>query len=162
MCSLHCHLTAWAEHTSSRLQKQTDKSHVSFFHLLRIKSPFCLHFTLRSAANQKFRDPWSDLWPAWPLFWLKLSCKRQSYFKSPAAACPVLPIPLSGNIGVIDLLPWSPPVPPTHLHLQLPLSPLSEKPQSVSTLQLSPSNGIADLLWGNKISVWKKISGKKV
>ncbi len=70
---------------------------VPFFYLLSMKSLFCLHSTRRSWANQKCRDlhrPWS----ASPLFGLKLSCNRWSYFKATAAAaCPVLPISLSGN-----------------------------------------------------------------
>lgn len=71
-------------------------SPVPFFYLLRMKSLFCLRSTRRSQANQKCRDlhrPWS----ASPLFGLKLSCNRWSYFKALAAACPVLPIALSGN-----------------------------------------------------------------
>ena len=61
-----------------------------------MKSLSCLRSSPRSQANQKCRDlhrPWS----ASPLFGLKWSCNRWSYFKALAAACPVLPISLSGN-----------------------------------------------------------------
>ena len=92
--------------TSSRLQTETEGARYSFsslnffffffFYLLSMKSLSCLRSSPRSQANQKCRDlhrPWS----ASPLFGLKWSCNRWSYFKALAAACPVLPISLSGN-----------------------------------------------------------------
>lgn len=75
---------------------------VPFFYIVSVNCLFCLLSTLQ--ANQKCSDlhgPWSGS----ALFGLKLSC-NQSYFKVPAAACPVLPIS-QWEHRVIALLPCS-------------------------------------------------------
>ena len=110
---LHCQFTPWSYAYSNvtkspvqgcrRRQKAPDTHfHHSFFffffffYLLSMKYLSWLRDSPRAKANKKFRDlhrPWS----ASPLFGLKWSCNRWSYFKALAAACPVLPISLSGN-----------------------------------------------------------------
>lgn len=81
--------------TVSRPQRQKQLM-LYFFLSLQNESSILSPLFLRSQVNEKCRDlrrPWSTS----SLFGFKLSCSRWSYFESLSAACPVLPIPLSGN-----------------------------------------------------------------
>lgn len=85
---------------------------VTFFCLCSIKPTFCLCSPVQ--ANQKCSDlhrPWSGFL----LFGLRLSCAL-SYFKVPTAACPVLPISLSGKTESLIYCPAA---------LMHPISPFS-------------------------------------
>lgn len=110
-----------------------------FFYFLSVKSVFSVCGIQRLWANQKCKDlcrPRSDS----PSFGLKLSCNRWSYFKAWAAGGPLLCTSLKGTRESL-ICCWA----------TLLLSPpLSEIPQSIYTLQLSPSGSSPATLWGNK------------